>query len=58
MLGGNSELTAYVVVYKLSEKFVAFVLNQIVKADSAADKYLFYAVKTTELSQNIEVFCI
>ena len=56
MLRRNSELTAYVVVYKLSEKLVAFVLDKIIKSYSAADKYLFNTIKIAQLSQNVEIF--
>ena len=41
MLGRNFKLSRNVVADQFSEKAVIFVVHQIVKTDSGADKYLF-----------------
>ena len=56
ILGGNSQLTADVILYKFTEKFVIFIFDKVIKTDSAADKHLFNALEISQLSQNIKVF--
>ena len=56
MLGGNSQLTADVILYEFTEKFVIFIFNKVIKTDSAADKHLFNALEISQLSQNIKIF--
>ena len=43
MLGSNLELTADVVTYQLAKEIILFVKHQIVKANAASNKDLFYA---------------
>lgn len=45
MLRGNSQLTADVILYEFTEKFVIFIFNKIIKTDSAADKYLLIPLR-------------
>ena len=56
MLGGNPQLTADVILYEFTEKFVIFIFDKVIKTDSAADKHLFNALEISQFSQNIKIF--
>ena len=58
MLGGNAELTAYVVAAKLVEKAVVFIREKIVKPYSGADKDLFDLWQSAELSQKLQIVAV
>ena len=58
MLGRDLELSADVIADELAEEGVAFVLEQIVKADAAADEYLFDARQSLDLFNQVLIFAV
>ena len=55
MLGSDAELTADMIAHKLLKELVAFVLHQVIEADTAADEHFFNAVKVPEFSKQIKI---
>ncbi len=58
MLRRNLKLTADMVAHKLAEKSIAFVAQHIVKAYSAADKYLFDSRQFLHSFQKLNILAV
>ena len=50
------ELTAYMILYKFSEKCIILIGYKIVESYSGTYKYFFYSIYFSELSQQLEIF--
>ena len=55
MLGSNFELTAYVMLAKLSEKCIVLIGNKVVITDTASYKYLFHLGKCPEFAKKFNI---
>ena len=55
MLRCYSQLTADVILYEFTEKFVIFIFNKVIKTDSAADKYLFNARQFPDFTHQLYI---
>ena len=56
MLRCNLKLTRHMVLYKFSKECIVFILQEIIISYTRADKYLFNTRKSSDLSENIEIF--
>ena len=56
MLGSYFELTAYVMLYKLTHELVVLVLHKVVVAYSRTDEHSLYALYLTYLPEKCKVF--
>ena len=55
MFGRNFKLSAYVMLAKLIEKLIVFVIKEIVIPDSRADKHTLYIRNLSELFKQLEI---
>lgn len=56
MFGGNFKLTADMIFYEFSYKFVVFVFHKVVIAYSRTYENTLYALYLTDFSENFEIF--
>ena len=58
MFGRDFKLSAYVILAKLIEKLIVFVIKEIVISDSRADKYALYVRNLSELFKQFEIVAV
>ena len=58
MLGSHLQLAADMMLDKLIEKFIIFIIHQIIIANTGTDKHLFYSWKCAHCAKDFQIAAV